>query len=158
MNRTTARNHDVWKLAAATLVLTSCAETPNESVAADEEAIQAVADAWTAAYSAGDFDALMELYSDDAVDIPPGQKSEGKAAIRERQVRGLEGYRASSALSFDEVIVSGDWAFARGVYEATYTDLVDGTEAEARNDNLWVLRKDSGGAWRIARMMYNPAE
>ena len=102
-------------------------------------------------------DRLIALYTDDAVDIPPGQITVGKAAIRERHERGLVGINANSSVSFDEIVISGDWAFARGVYQAVYTDLSDGTETPARNDNLWIFKRQGDGNWLIARMMYKPA-
>ncbi len=144
-------------LIVAALVIAACTQAEPISTALDEQAIIAVANEWTAAYSDGDLDALLALYTDDAVDIPPGPISIGKAAIRQRHERGLVGVTANSSIAFDEVVVTGDWAFARGVYQATYTTVADGTQTQARNDNLWLFHRESDGSWRIARMMYNPA-
>ena len=144
-------------LLVAAVVVAACTQAEPVSTELDEQAITAVANEWTAAYSDGDMDALLALYTEDAVDIPPGPISIGKAAIRQRHERGLVGLTANSSVIFDEVVVTGDWAFARGVYQATYTTVADGTQTQARNDNLWLFHRESDGSWRIARMMYNPA-
>ena len=145
-------------LLVAAVVVAACTQAEPVSTELDEQAITAVANEWTAAYSDGDMDALLALYTEDAVDIPPGPISIGKAAIRQRHERGLVGLTANSWVIFDEVVVTGDWAFARGVYQATYTTIADGTQTQARNDNLWLFHRESDGSWRIARMIYNSAE
>lgn len=49
-------------------------------------------DRYVALYNAGDLDACMDLYSEDAVQTMPDGTFEGRSAIRERLARDLKGF------------------------------------------------------------------
>ncbi len=135
----------------------SCTQTCPAATSVDEEAIRTMANEWAVALSDGDMDALFALYDEDAVDIPPGLISIGRAAIRQRFESSLAEQSVNASISFDDVVVVGDWAFARGIFMGRYTASADGAQTQIRNDNLWIMRRGSDGSWRVAQMMYNSA-
>jgi len=84
-------------------------------------------------YNAGDLDAVMDLYAEDAVQLMPEGTFEGRSAIRERLERDLVACPdiAWTVLSFVEQgdAFADEWAFV-----ATHTgpfQLPDGTELPA---------------------------
>jgi len=84
-------------------------------------------------YNAGNLDAVMDLYAEDAVQIMPEGTFEGRSAIRERLARDLVACPdiAWTVLSFVEQgdAFADEWAFV-----ATHTgpfQLQDGTEFPA---------------------------
>jgi steroid delta-isomerase-like uncharacterized protein len=81
-------------------------------------------------YNAGDLDAVMELYAEDAVQIMPEGTFQGRSAIRERLARDLVACPdiAWTVLSFVEQgdTFADEWSFV-----ATHTGpflLLDGTQ------------------------------
>ncbi len=112
-----------------------------------------------AADNAGDLDAVVAHYADDAVLLPPnGRIVEGKEAIRERYRTGFERFRFEVSITLKETKVSGDWAFNRGVTQGRLVPLAGG-EARSLNDQyLMILRRMPDGAWKIARLIWNSAD
>ena len=112
-----------------------------------------------AADNAGDLDAVVAHYADDAVLLPPnGRIVEGKEAIRERYRTGFERFRFEVSITLKETKVSGDWAFNRGVTKGRLVPLAGG-EARSLNDQyLMILRRMPDGAWKIARLIWNSAD
>jgi steroid delta-isomerase-like uncharacterized protein len=85
---------------------------------------------YVARYNAGDLDAVMDLYAEDAVQIMPEGTFEGRSAIRERLARDLVACPdiAWTVLSFVEQgdTFADEWSFV-----ATHTgpfQLPDGSE------------------------------
>jgi pimeloyl-ACP methyl ester carboxylesterase/predicted ester cyclase len=97
-----------------------------ETMSANEELLEH----YVARYNAGDLDAVMDLYAEDAVQIMPEGTFEGRSAIRERLARDLVACPdiAWTVLSFVEQgdTFADEWSFV-----ATHTgpfQLPDGSE------------------------------
>ncbi len=80
-------------------------------------------------YNAGDLDAVMDLYAEDAVQIMPEGTFEGRSAIRERLARELDGF-ADVTYTVGSFVEQGDafadeWSIV-GTHTAPIT-LPDGT-------------------------------
>jgi len=134
---------------------TAAAQTGMDS---DKQSIQAVAQDWAEAFSGGDVEGIMGCWSEDPIMMSPGRTVVGKAAIQERFEEDLRtGRPAEASISFDEVEVAGDWAFARGVFQSTWTPVDGGEVSDIRNDNLLIMRRGGEGTWKISRMMWHPA-
>lgn len=123
----------------------------------DQEQIVAANNAYIQAILAADVASLMNFYADDVVLLPPSEPAVvGKKAVSiywaeaMKQVTTVEG-----ASHFDEIIVLGDWAYARGKYEGRSRRTSDGMEFEDRLNFSGLRRRDSNGTWRIARDMWN---
>lgn len=128
----------------AGLALVGCASR-------DESLPDDVAYALAQAFTKGDVDACVAVYTDDAEIISGnGPVVRGEKAIREffkDQVSRDISFNTDSALS----VVRGDLAVEQGTYRVR--DVRRGKDVEW-GDYLNVWRK-SGGKWRTFRSMYN---
>ena len=123
--------------------------------AADESAIRDGSRAWAAAYNAGDADGVANLYTEDAVLMPPGAPAKfGRAAIREFIAADSAAAKAAGVTLTiehgDTVGMSGDLAWHAGpysVYDASGAVVDSGSYVEA-------LQKVEG-KWLTVRDIYN---
>lgn len=95
-----------------------------------------------------DFDALLELYSEDAtLVIKPGMNVSGKASLRKAFERIAEYFNHSVQVHQAGMVVleSGDTALVLAKTVVSASNL----PAVTRNAT-YVFRKDSGGRWRCA--------
>lgn len=114
--------------------------TPTRTVAdtdADRAAVQAISDAWGAAARAGDPDAVIALYTDDAIIQPGGEPAaRGREALADYFTAGFS-EPFDITLSTDDIVVSdaGDMAYEvgssagpgwTGKYLVVYRKTVDG--------------------------------
>jgi uncharacterized protein (TIGR02246 family) len=119
--------------------------------------VRAVVTGLVAADNAGDLEAVMAAYTEDAVLLPPGGSPiAGGAAIREHYAGLFAGLTMDFTVSSEETVVSGDWAFNRGITAGVTQSREDGAPTRHRDHYFAVLRKGADG-WRIARLIWNPA-
>src|SRR5947209_1579970 len=81
-------------------------------------------------YNAGDLDACMDLYADDAVQLMPDGTFEGRSAIHDRLARELAAF-PDIQFSFDNFVEQGDAFADEWTFVGTHTGpllLPDGTE------------------------------
>ena len=129
---------------------------------ADSAAIAALQNRYVAAWLADDTAAVLALFENDAMILPPGR----------RPVRGIDSIRAywwptdgstTRILSFTwkahEVSGTDRLAFSQGESDLRwrYTKAGSTSESSSRSVNLSVLRRARSGEWRIARQMWGPA-
>ncbi|MEE8576760.1 MAG: SgcJ/EcaC family oxidoreductase [candidate division Zixibacteria bacterium] len=106
------------------LIFSACQPCEEQTVA-DVEAIRALTQQWNAAVEAQDVPALVALYADDIVQMPPNAPfNRGKQAIEEYYSGGLE--QLSIEMTWpvegtEEIIVADGWAFHISEYFGTYT-------------------------------------
>ena len=126
-------------------------------VADETAAISDVLMAYEEALNAGDVPGIMRLYAEEGVFMPQHSPSQvGADAVK----AAYEGVFATIKLrvEFDvaEVVqIAPDWAFARTNSTGTVTVRANGTVLSEANQELFVLRKQSDGAWRIARYAFS---
>src|SRR5262245_45947586 len=87
-------------------------------------------DRYVERYNAGDLDAVMDLYAEDAVQLMPDGVFDGKAAIRERLAQELDAF-SDVAHRVESFVEQGDdfadeWTFV-GTHSAPFT-LPDGSQ------------------------------
>jgi steroid delta-isomerase-like uncharacterized protein len=81
-------------------------------------------------YNAGDLDAVMDLYAEDAVQLMPDGIFEGRSTIRERLARELDGF-ADIAHRVESFVEQGDAFADEWTFVGTHTGAIvlpDGTE------------------------------
>ncbi len=131
------------------------APAPDTS-AEDLAAINAVRDAWAAAFAAGDAAALAALYTNDAARMNPGEPTvSGPAAIQAGFEQMFSEATASNDIRPEMTDVSGDWGFDSGTYTSTVTPKAGGEAMTESGRYLVVLRKQADGSWKIVREMGN---
>ena len=130
------------------------AEAPTH--AADLAALEANAEAYEAAYAAGDADALAALHADDAIRRPPNAPLVmGQEAIRAAYQTTFEQFAAKITLSLEEVEVAGDWAFVRGTSPVTATPKAGGEPLQDEGKYLSIRKRQPDGSWKIFRTIWN---
>jgi uncharacterized protein (TIGR02246 family) len=138
---------------AGLIVFTAVA--PMAVAADDAAAIQAVTAAWVKGYNAGNTDAIVALYAEDAVVMPPGAPPlRGHAAIRQYLVKDIAGSQAAGITlvlgSVNDVGVSGNLAWHSGTYSVT-----NKSGATIDTGKYLEARRKVGGKWQIIRDIWN---
>jgi uncharacterized protein (TIGR02246 family) len=126
---------------------------------ADVAAIRVVSSGIIAADNTGDAAAVIRFYADDAVLLPPnGAPVVGKDAIRARYEEGFRHFRFAISSSSEETHIFGDWAFDRGTTAGKTIPKTDETSRRIHDKYVMILHREPGGAWKIARLIWNAAE
>lgn len=119
----------------------------------DEAAVRAVIDGLVAGINAGDLEAALSYYADDATVMPPQQPGvEGKDALREGLEEYLSANKVHSEAEILDVGVNGDLAHVRATYHDTLTN-ADGQETHNTGNWLLVLKKGEVG-WKITSELW----
>jgi len=138
-------------VAAGLIALAGCQPATYDS-AADEALVGEISKAWTAGYNAGDADAVANLYTEDAVVMPPGTPSlVGREAIRNFIASDAAASKAAGLtfnVSSSSMGVTPDLAWEHGTF--TITD-VSGATVDAgkylsifqKKDGKWMLYRDT---------------
>ena len=146
-----------WGFALAATFLLACSQPPAaDTTEADVAAIRAIVDRFDEAMNAGDYEALAELYAEDAIRMPANAPPQiGRDAIREWFRLEME----QSDTQIDNVVrdarVFGDWGYCWG--DATGTDTPKAGGDEILIDSKWmsVSRRMPDGSWKVYRDIFN---
>jgi uncharacterized protein (TIGR02246 family) len=117
-----------------------------------EQSIRNLIALWHSTTAAGDVDAVLDLMTEDVVFLAAGQPP---MRGREAFATGLRGLltqrRIESTFQIQEIIVSGDLAYAWTQLSVRIITRESG-EAMVREGNaLSILRKEADGKWRVMR-------
>lgn len=137
------------------LSLTGSAEaaTKRERDLAD---LRVVHDAWIAAYTSGDVDALERFYLDESVIMPDGRPTfRGWPQIRAFFAPGFERFRYAASAQLASLDVSGDLGTALGVVTVTLTPKAGGEAITRSLRYLIVFQRRGARDWRILLDMDN---
>jgi ketosteroid isomerase-like protein len=109
-----------------------------------------------------DADELEALWTDDIVTIHPGGPPiSGKQANSKKLREGIEQMKSEEILAyneqFQEVRISGDYAFEYGTITGRTRPFSGGKETAYEFNVLRVLQRLPDGTWKIARSIYNDA-
>ncbi len=121
----------------------------------DEEAVLAAASGWDAANNAEDADALLALYTDDAVRMPADQPTvQGQAALREHFESGWATQTPDGEGPTRGLEVDGDWAYLWGTWTDRSTDKATGEVTQDKGKWLNVMRRTPEG-WKFQIELWN---
>lgn len=109
------------------------------------------------ALNASDTDAVMPLYVDDGVFMPPSSPSAvGRDALRKAYDAVFEAITLNVEFKIAEVVEVGPgWVFARTNSAGTNTDNATGRKSAEANQELFIFKRDSDGKWKIARYAFS---
>jgi uncharacterized protein (TIGR02246 family) len=111
---------------------------------------------WIAAFNVGDLDAVVSLYTDDVVVMPPGEPSlHGREAVRRWLRTFFERHAANQRLVNDEIVVAGDWAWMRGHFTLVIErrDVPGALRHDGKHVVIW--HRGDDGSWMAARDIWN---
>ncbi len=107
------------------------------------------------ALNASDVSKVLPLYTEDGIFIPSGAPT----SIGTEQVKGayefvFSNIQLSIEFYIDEIIVNGEYAFARTTSKGSTLIHATGETVPEENRELFILQKENG-SWKIDRYMFN---
>ena len=118
----------------------------------DLEAIRELMQRRVEAGNRGDVTGWVDCFTFDAIIMPANAPAVvGKEAI-EAWERGFEGYRPSTDMNIDEVVVRGDWAYTRSNSSGVFVK--DGERFPIAGKEIAILRRVDGH-WKFHRICGN---
>lgn len=107
------------------------------------------------ALNASDVNKILLLYANDGIFMP----SNGPSAVGQEQVKAsyefvFKSIQLNIEFYIDEIIVTGDYAFARTTSKGTTLIHANRQTVAEENRELFVLQK-TNGQWKISRYMFN---
>lgn len=121
----------------------------------EKSAIEKLLFSYRDALNSSDVNKVLPLYTNDGVFMP----SNAPSAIGQEQVKAsyefvFKTIQLKIEFFIDEIVINGDYAFARTTSKGTTLIHANGTTVPEENRELFVLQK-TGGAWKISRYMFN---
>jgi uncharacterized protein (TIGR02246 family) len=127
------------------------------TMSAADDALHAMCESYSSAVNASDSRSYAQLFTQDAIRMPPGAQPEyGPEQIRRGEQADYDVARWSvvfvprDALSIDE-----DWLYGIVDVEVSMVAHADGTTSNFRLTVTWLLQRQLSGAWLIKRQMWN---
>jgi uncharacterized protein (TIGR02246 family) len=127
-------------------------------MSANSDAITSLLATYNEALNASSTDAVMPLYAEDGVFMPPySQSAVGAAAVRRAYDAVFAAITLQVTFTIVEIVELGlGWAFARTNSAGTTTEHATGTKSAEGNQELFIFKKGSDDAWKIARYSFSP--
>jgi uncharacterized protein (TIGR02246 family) len=128
--------------------------------AAEEAAYKEMLQKWDIAFKAGDADGLADLYTDDAVRMVPDIPAwKGKDAIRagfaKQLETGPEKYTLEVENIVEDIVISGEWAYVRGIGKATWSPKSGGEPIHTTSKFMSLNKRQPDGSWKIVWDIWN---
>jgi uncharacterized protein (TIGR02246 family) len=147
------------------LALAACQnETKNQSnnstqnnmeQSTEKSAIEKLLFSYRDALNTSDVNKVLPLYTNDGVFMA----SNAPSAIGQEQIKGsyefvFKTIQLNIEFFIDEILINGDYAFARTTSKGTILIHANGQTVAEENRELFVLQK-TNGQWKISRYMFN---
>jgi uncharacterized protein (TIGR02246 family) len=117
----------------------------------DEQAIRDNQATWLEATARGDLARVLSLMADDVVFLTPGRPPFDRDEFAAAFAAGQGQMTFSGQAEFEEIIVVGDVAYARGRLSITVTPTAGGEARKLAGYTLSVFRRENDGRWVLAR-------
>ena len=128
---------------------------PKAGIVADVETIKKLSYEYGATITAGDLEGFLDLFTDDAILMPPnGQMIIGKEKIRplvQAIFKAVKETELEEITTPSEIEIFGDWAFDLGI--TTFKSR--GKPLENTNKYIRIWQKLANGSWKLARVIWN---
>jgi uncharacterized protein (TIGR02246 family) len=133
----------------------SASQAPSTRASSLDAGIRAVSDQYVKAALAGDAKGVADLYTEDAVEMPPNSPPiKGRAAIQQYYEKVFGEMKLSRfTLTHLETRGLGDAGYDVGTYQQNMTPA--GAAALDETGKFAVILKRTGGRWRVAYAIYN---
>lgn len=126
-------------------------------MASNELAVAEVLAAYNNALNSSDTNAVMPLYMEDGVFMPPFSPSAvGAAAVRQAYDAVFAAIRLTVKFDIAEIVeMNPEWVFARTNSAGNTLNHATGKTSAEGNQELFIFRKDSDGKFKIARYSFS---
>ena len=127
-------------------------------MSATTEAVITLLEKYNDALNSSNTNAVMPLYAEDGVFMPPYSPSAVSSdAVRRAYDAVFKAITLNVKFTIVEIVeLAPEWAFARTDSAGTAVDHATGTRSVEGNQELFIFRRPSGGAWKIARYSFSP--
>jgi uncharacterized protein (TIGR02246 family) len=121
------------------------------------EAVTALLAKYNDALNSSSTDAVMSLYAENGVFMPPYSTSAvGTEDVRKAYDNVFRAITLQVRFTIAEIVeLSPQWAFARTNSAGNTLDRATGTRSAEANQELFIFAKDSVGDWKIARYSFS---
>jgi uncharacterized protein (TIGR02246 family) len=128
------------------------------TIAKDETAIREVMAAYNTALNGGKTSAVLPLYTDDGVFMPPYSQSAVEIdAVRKAYDAVFDELKFRVKFNIAELVVMApSWAYVRTNSAGTTDHHSTGKTTAESNQELFIFKKGDDGKWRIARYSFSP--
>lgn len=134
-------------------------ESSGDDSARYEADVQAILDLEQNVFDAqiaGDFEAWLSFFVEDAIVMAPNLPAlTTKKAIRQWNAPYFERFHLHEESDEREVQVAGDWGYIRAHWIWTLAPKDGGKIVKDTGNSVWIVRKQPDGSWKIARGIYN---
>ncbi len=121
----------------------------------DGIAIEHFISAYNDAINASDVSKTLTFFTADGVLMPNGSPlSRGQEQLGIAYETLYKAFKMDVKYTAEEVIVAGDFAYARTSSKGKALNIGSGEAAQVENKELFVLRKENG-QWKIAQYIFN---
>lgn len=127
----------------------------NMDQSTEKSAIENLLFSYRDALNASDVNKVLQLYTNDGVFMPSNAPSAiGQEQIKDSYEFVFKTIQLNIEFFIDEIVVNGDYAFARTTSKGTTLVHTSGETVAEENRELFVLQK-TNGQWKISRYMFN---
>ena len=128
------------------------------TIAEDEAAIRSTLASYSDALNGGKTAAVLPLYTDDGVFMPPySQSAVGKEAVAKAYDAVFSELTFHVKFTIAELVVMAPvWAYVRTNSAGTTDHRSTGKTTAEANQELFIFKKGDDGKWRIARYSFSP--
>lgn len=136
----------------------TASDTKPVSPADDKAGIERTLAAYNSALNGGETSAVMPLYTEDGIFMPPFSPSQiGKSAIASAYDKVFAELDFEVKFNVAEVVVMAPrWAYVRTNSAGTTKHSSTGKTTNEANQELFVFQKGADAIWRIARYSFSP--
>jgi uncharacterized protein (TIGR02246 family) len=127
--------------------------------AADDKAgIESTLAAYNKALNGGEASAVLPLYTEDGVFMPPySQSAIGRDAVRNAYDNVFKELKFNVKFNIAELFqMAPTWAYVRTNSAGTTAHSSTGKTTSEANQELFIFKKGDDGRWRIARYSFSP--
>src|SRR6516165_4190564 len=128
------------------------------TIAGEETGIRETMAAYNTALNDGRTAAVLPLYTEDGVFMPPySQSALGKTAVADAYDKVFEELQFDVKFTIAElVLMAPNWAYGRTNSAGTTFHRSLGKKLAEANQELFIFKKGDDGKWRIARYSFSP--
>ena len=131
-------------------------ELESRDLQTPEEAIRDATSALVRAVNTSDLEAVMGIWDDNGVLMPPGHVSvDGHQAIRAYFEQLFKHTRFEFAFKFSQISIDGTLAVERVMYSVAASSLDGSSTQRDCGKGVHVYRRDESGSWRLLMDVWN---
>ena len=145
----------IWPLLVVVASMIGCAAGERAASGEDEQAVRALIACAEQLNNANDAEGFAALFSRDAIIMPQGTRAiVGREAILASERWRNKQFTSEMSITPEEVIVAGEWAFARTAVSGRKIPGAGGEPILVDAKEIVIFRRE-GTSWRVFRLIGN---